>query len=96
MRKNTEEKIDYERAIAGALAILIERSNLGGMEAMQASAPGWVGEVLDALAPLKALAPGLGQLPTQEATILAQIQDALSRADLSKAAAATNPRRLYK
>lgn len=85
MPKSTEEQIDMERAFAGAFALFLERANASAAASLTSSAPTWVGEMLDALAPLKALSPGHGELPDQEARKLADLQDALSRADLSKA-----------
>lgn len=80
--EKTEAEIDYDRLVDS----LLKNQDFPGRAAMLSSGPEWVGHLLEALAPLRALSPGYGELPTREAEKFAQIQDALSRADLSKAA----------
>lgn len=91
MASEEPPQIDYERAIASALAMLIERSGGIPLASVDQPAPGWLSEFIDALAPLKALAPSHGEIPEQEATKLTLIQNALRRADLSKAAPSGAP-----
>lgn len=74
----TENTAQIE-AIAGALALMLERRSL------DQPPPSWITEFLEALAPLKALSPAHGELPKQDAARLSEVQDALRRADLSKA-----------
>ena len=75
-------KAEYQKVVADTIAMLLQNNTLVPVEQ---SAPGYLGEVLDALKPLQALRPPYGEVPDADARRFKYIQDALRRPDLSKA-----------
>lgn len=86
---------DLRQAVAEVLASVLQSSSAGAMAASNPSPPNWVDDILKALDPLKALSPAHGEIPAAEANRMSIIQDALRRADLSKAVRPAAPGRSY-
>ena len=87
----TSGRSDLKDAILEVLQEVAQSGTIGAAAASQSTGAQWVEDILDALKPLQALSPSHGEIPKEEAPRIIQIQNALRRADLSKAVRPAEP-----
>jgi hypothetical protein len=91
MVNRTAGRADLKGMIVEILQELAQSGSIGATRASSSPGGQWVEDILDALKPLQALSPGHGEVPKHEAPRIISIQNALRRADLSKAVRPANP-----
>lgn len=85
MAVRTTDRAYLKEVILDVFKEVAESGTIGTAATNSTVGKQWVEDILDALKPLQALSPSHGEIPKHEAPRIIQIQDALRRADLSKA-----------